>query len=66
MCTCVCVSVCVHLCVFVCDVNKNLPFDHSMMSRLLSVSILVSWYKNSGTVLVVGTDGTNKPVDPDR
>ena len=40
-----------------------LPFDHSMISLLLSVSIFVSWYRNSGTVLVVGIAGTTTPAD---
>ena len=44
----------------------HLPFDHSIISRLLSVSILVSWYKNSGTVFVVGTEGTINPEEGER
>jgi hypothetical protein len=37
-----------------------------MMSRLLSVSIFVSWYKNSGTVFAVGTTepGDEVPAGP--
>lgn len=33
--------------------SSHLQFDHSIISRLLSVSIFVSWYKNSGTVLAL-------------
>lgn len=41
------------------------PFDHSIMSLLLSVSIFVSWYKNSGTAFGLATEGMTTPVDGD-
>jgi len=47
------------------DRETDLPFDHSMISRLLSVSIFVSWYKNSGTVFVFGVAVMSTPVDGD-
>ena len=34
-----------------------------MMSLCPPVSILVSWYKNSGTVLLVGAAGTASPAE---
>ena len=43
--------------------NWHSPFDHSIISRLLSVNILVSWYKNSGTVFGLETAGITTPVD---
>ena len=33
-----------------------LPLDHSMTCRLSSVRSLVSWYRNSGTVLLCELD----------